>query len=77
MILVFERPDSAEADLTYTAQSSAGLSTWTDHVVGDVSGTSNGATITIEENGDAADTVTVRIPTTGTRAFARLRVEVG
>ena len=52
------------------------LSTWTDHVVGDVSGTSNGAIITIEENGDEADTVTVSIPISGARAFARLRVEV-
>lgn len=76
LIFVFERPDSAEAEIIYTVQSSADLSTWTDHVVGDVSGTSNGAIITIEENGDEADTVTVSIPISGARAFARLRVEV-
>ena len=76
LVFVFQRPDSAETDLSYVVQSSPDLSTWTEHVVGADSGTSNGATITIEEYGDADDTVTVSIPFTGARAFARLAVTI-
>jgi hypothetical protein len=70
----FLRPDGPESALGLTVQSSSDLAAWINHTIGATSGAANGATITVEENGSAPDSITVLIPIDGAvRKFVRLQ----
>ncbi len=76
--LVFDRSDSSESAVTLEARWGTNLSTWTDVTIGAASAAAdaNGIVVTVEENGAAADSVTVSIPlarASGGRLFGALR----
>ena len=78
LIVTFDRVDSSETpDAAVTVESGTDLTTWPlVYIVGANTGSSS-AGVTITENDDAPDTVSVAIPLgTDTRRFARVRVTI-
>lgn len=72
LVLSFKRRDDSEAGITQTVQYSTDLTTWTDIAIG----ASSAGAVKINENGDAADDVSVSVPkSNNTSLFVRLKVE--
>lgn len=80
LTLTFSRRDDAEADVaTQEVQYGSTLSGWTGVTIGAVSSgpDGNGVIVTVSENSDAPDTITVQIPRAlapGGKLFGRLKV---
>ncbi len=79
LTLTFKRRDDAEVDVvTQAVRYGSNLAGWTDVTIGATSATSGaGVIVTVTENADAPDIITVQIPRTlsaGGRLFARLNV---
>lgn len=79
LTLSFKRRDDAELDVASQAiQYGTNVAAWTDVSIGALSSTSGaGVIVTVTENADAPDTITVQIPRTlnlGGKLFARLNV---
>ncbi len=72
----FYRNDESENDSTLIVEYGTNLSSWTQAVIGSSSSTADGGVIiNVEENGAAADLVTVQVPLgTEGRMFGRLSV---
>ena len=78
LIFTFNRSDDSEtSDVTLAVQAGSTLDQWPlSYNVGATTATSS-AGVAVTENGAAADTVTVSIPTSAaTKLFARLKVTV-
>lgn len=79
LIVTFHRDDlSEEVGLGLTVEAGSSLGTWPQvFQIGDSTTTSSPG-VTVEENGDQPDTITVTIPTNGAAAcFARVKVVAG
>ncbi len=79
-VFTFTRSDASESDAPQTFQWSTGLQTWNDVAIGAASSgpDAQGATVTVVENAEAADQITVTVPRTNAasgRIFGRLRVQ--
>lgn len=79
LTLTFSRRDDAEADVTAQAiQYGTSLAGWIDATLGATTSTdANGVIVTVEENDDASDAITVRIPRAlaiDGRMFGRLQI---
>jgi autotransporter-associated beta strand protein len=77
-IITFPRDDASEVpDITLTVESDTTLGTWSQsHLVGPDTGSSSPG-VTVAENADAPDTITVTLSTAGkTTGFARVKVAV-
>lgn len=69
----FIRHDRSEPGTLLLIQSSAHLTDWTDIPVGSTGSTMGGATVSIVENADAPDEITITLPMTGSnQRFLRL-----
>ncbi len=70
-VFTFNRSDESEAEVTLTFQHSPDLATWTPVAVG---ASSNLPTVSVAENGAAADTITVTVPKgSNTKLFGRIQ----
>lgn len=75
LVITYKRSDASENDTIQIVQYSANLLDWTDVPITPAAATPVGTTVTIEENGAAADDVTVTIQKgTDKVKFARLKV---
>jgi autotransporter-associated beta strand protein len=76
-IYTFKRTDFSESDRILYVQFSTDLNDWSEsHNVSSNSSVSGSATITVAENGNADDTITVTRPKgTATQLFARIFIE--
>ena len=74
LTVTFSRNDDSESELETSVQYSTDFVSWTDvHVTSNEWTLPDGTSHTIVENGSAADTITVKIPTgSNTRMFVRL-----
>jgi len=74
-VFTFVRRDDAETDTTQTFQYGSDLLGWTDVVVPATNAVVGGVTITVNENGAAADAVEISVPTAGSpQLYGRLKV---
>ncbi len=70
-VFTFNRSDESEAEVALTFQHSPDLATWTPVAVG---ASSNLPTVSVAENGAAADTITVTVPKgSNTKLFGRIQ----
>jgi hypothetical protein len=79
LVVTDTRGDDCELneDLGLSVEYGANLSSWTAVKIGATSFAAASVTVTVVENGDEPDDITVRIPTgTSTAMFARLRAIV-
>lgn len=73
LTLRFNRNDLSETDVSLSVQTSSDFITWTGNPVGASSSTQSGVIVTVEENGDSPDLVTVSVPVgANTKFFSRL-----
>lgn len=71
--LHFNRNDLSETGVNLNVQYSSDLTTWTSNLVGTSSGTESGVIVTVEENGDSPDLITVSVPAgSNKKLFSRL-----
>jgi autotransporter-associated beta strand protein len=77
-VFIFNRADEAEtSDITLTVQAGTTLASWPQSFTVGATTAASSAGVVVTENGAAADTVTVTIPTSAAvKLFARLKVDV-